>query len=46
MINMVKAYYSSDSQEGAYKREIIKFLITVAIVMFAGVTLSFVTGWI
>ena len=46
MINMVKAYYSRDSQEGAYKREIIKFLITVAIVMFAGVTLSFVTGWI
>ena len=23
MINIVKAYYSSDSQEGAYKREIV-----------------------
>lgn len=46
MINIVKAYYSSDSQEGAYKREIVKFLITVAIVMFAGTTLAFVTGWV
>lgn len=46
MINIVKAYYSSDSQEGAYKREIVKFLITVAIVIFAGTTLAFVTGWV
>lgn len=45
MINMVKAYYSSDSQEGVYKKELIKFLVTVAIVMFAGTTLSFITGW-
>ena len=46
MINIVKAYFSSDSQEGTYKKEIVKFLITVGIVMFAGTTLAFITGWV
>lgn len=46
IINIIKAYYSSDAQEGGYKREIIKLVTTILIVLFAGVTLGFITGWI
>lgn len=47
IINIVKAYYSSDEGGGgSYKKEIIKFVITVMIVMFGGAIIGFVTGWI
>lgn len=47
IINIVKAYFSSDEGSGgSYKKEIIKFLIVVIIVMFGGTVIGFVTGWI
>ena len=45
-INMVKAYFASDSSEGAYKKELVKFLTTIGIVILAGTILGYVTGWV